>query len=71
MHAPHKEGDPYDVPMLDSLGFSMRMVEGVIHVFEDSESASNMKPIEWPYPDRDSFLSEMNIMLALISDGPL
>jgi len=71
IHPPRKEGDPFDVPLLGNLKFTYRMVEGVLHVYEDEGCAAEGRPIEWPYPDRQSYLAELNIMLSLISDGPL
>lgn len=57
--------------MLDDLGFTMKMKNGIVHIYEDKAMAAEDKPIEWPYPDTQSYLVELNIMLALISDGPL
>lgn len=71
IHPPIKEGDPFDVKMQDNLNFTMKMVDGVMHVYESKAMAEQGKPIELPYPDRLSYLSELNLMLALISDGPL
>lgn len=71
IHPPRQVGDPFDLPMLDNLNFSLKMVDGVMHVYENDDSMAQDKPIEWPYPDRQSYLAELNIMLSLISDGPL
>lgn len=71
IHPPMKEGNPFDVPVLDNLNFTMKMVDGVVHVYESEAMAKEGRPIEWPYPDRQSYLAELNIMLSLISDGPL
>lgn len=54
-----------------ALNLVMRMVDGVMHVFDSEENANQGKPIEWPYPDTQSYLAEYNIMLNLITDGPL
>ncbi|XP_067937860.1 AMP deaminase 2-like isoform X2 [Watersipora subatra] len=71
IHPPKKEGDPFDVLMLDDLNFKLKMVGGVVHVYENEEMCAKEQPIEWAYPDRQSYLAELNLMLSLISDGPL
>ena len=71
IHPPRKEGDPFDVVVDPPLNLVMRMVDGVMHVYDSDEMADNGKPIEWPYPDTQSYLAEYNIMLSLITDGPL
>ena len=42
-----------------------------MHVYENEKSMADNHPIQWPYPDRQSYLAELNLMLSLITDGPL
>ena len=72
IHPPSQSGDPFAVEIThDDLGCIMRMEEGVCHVYRDEGSLEKHEPVEWPYPDRNTFLVDQNIMVALVADGPL
>lgn len=68
---PPKTGDPFDVPIPDSVGCHLRMKQGVTYVYADEEALANDKPLELPYPVLKTFISDQNLMYTLISDGPL
>ncbi|KAK3106992.1 hypothetical protein FSP39_004575, partial [Pinctada imbricata] len=68
IHPPKKETDPFDVEILPALECHMKMKQGVVYLYE---SPTSTEPIDMPYPDLDSFLCDMNLMYAFISDGPL
>ena len=52
-------------------GRRFQMIGGIMHVYCDSKCLEEGNPIDWPYPDLPTFLSDQNILLNLISDGPL
>lgn len=68
---PPKTGDPFDVPIPDSVGCHLKMKQGVTYVYADEEALANDKPLELPYPVLKTFISDQNLMYTLISDGPL
>ncbi|XP_044541077.1 AMP deaminase 1-like, partial [Gracilinanus agilis] len=69
---PKKGEDPFrkdDLP--DNLGYCFKMKDGVIYCFANEEAASKDEPIPLPYPNLESFLDDMNFLLALIAQGPV
>ncbi|XP_019614934.1 PREDICTED: AMP deaminase 2-like isoform X2 [Branchiostoma belcheri] len=67
-----KYGDPFrcrNIP--ENLNYAYKMVEGVVYVYKDTASMDAGKPVELPYPDKDAFLKDYMLMLALMSDGPI
>lgn len=49
----------------------LKMVQGLMYVYENEEAMKNNTPLELPYVQPKTFLADQNIMYALISDGPL
>ena len=70
IHAPAKS-DPFAMDLPDPITCELRMVDGVVHVYEDEEKAAKNEPIELAYPDRATFLADSNKLLALIANGPM
>ncbi|XP_005454186.1 AMP deaminase 1 isoform X1 [Oreochromis niloticus] len=70
--SPPKEGeDPFDVKNLPkNLGYVARMKDGVIYVYNDAAAADKHKPKDTPYPDLNTFIDDMNFLIALIAQGP-
>ncbi|XP_035661015.1 AMP deaminase 1-like isoform X1 [Branchiostoma floridae] len=67
-----KYGDPFrcrNVP--ENLNYPYKMVEGVVYVYKDDTNMNAGQPIDLPYPDKDAFLKDYMLMLALMSDGPI
>uniref|UniRef100_A0AAX7UA71 AMP deaminase n=1 Tax=Astatotilapia calliptera TaxID=8154 RepID=A0AAX7UA71_ASTCA len=69
---PPKEGeDPFDVKNLPkNLGYVARMKDGVIYVYNDAAAADKHQPKDMPYPDLNTFIDDMNFLIALIAQGP-
>jgi hypothetical protein len=57
--------------MVDDMACMMRMEEGIMRIYQDQQALDHNEPIEWPYPDRATFLADQNLMLVLMTDGPL
>ena len=70
IHQPKKE-DPFNVEMPESVECEIKMKQGVVYLYKDAQAVAADNPIEMPYPSLESFLCDMNLMYALISDGPL
>ncbi|XP_062316090.1 AMP deaminase 1 isoform X1 [Osmerus eperlanus] len=70
--SPPKEGeDPFDKKCLpENLGYVARMKDGVIHVYNDAAAADNHQPKDLPEPDYETFIDDMNFLIALIAQGP-
>ncbi|XP_071395187.1 AMP deaminase 1 isoform X1 [Centroberyx affinis] len=69
---PPKNGDdPFDTKDLPkNLGYVARMKDGVIYVYNDAAAADKHQPKDLPCPDYDTFIDDMNFLIALIAQGP-
>ncbi|XDA70334.1 hypothetical protein R6Z07F_000709 [Ovis aries] len=70
---PMKKGeDPFRTDNLpENLGYQLKMKDGVVYVYPNEEAASKDEPKPLPYPNLDTFLDDMNFLLALIAQGPV
>lgn len=70
---PVKKGeDPFRTDSLpEDLGYRLCMRDGVVYVYPSEEAASKDEPKPLPYPHLDSFVDDMNFLLALIAQGPV
>uniref|UniRef100_A0A8C8ZT46 AMP deaminase n=1 Tax=Prolemur simus TaxID=1328070 RepID=A0A8C8ZT46_PROSS len=70
---PVKKGeDPFRTDNLpENLGYPLKMKDGVVYVYPNEAAASKDEPKPLPYPNLDSFLDDMNFLLALIAQGPV
>uniref|UniRef100_A0AAY5EA64 AMP deaminase n=1 Tax=Electrophorus electricus TaxID=8005 RepID=A0AAY5EA64_ELEEL len=57
---PYEGLDPTSLP--PDMGYSLKMLDGVIHVY----THKNL-----PYPDLQEYIADMNVMMALIINGPV
>ncbi|XP_068615193.1 AMP deaminase 1-like isoform X2 [Brachionichthys hirsutus] len=69
---PPKPGeDPFDAKSLPKdLGYVARMKDGVIYVYNNAAAADKHQPKDLPCPDYDTFIDDMNFLIALIAQGP-
>ncbi|XP_030077385.1 AMP deaminase 1 [Microcaecilia unicolor] len=69
---PAKGDDPFRADNLpESLGYVCQMKDGVIHVYASQQDAEKNKPKDLMYPDLNSFVDDMNFLIALIAQGPV
>uniref|UniRef100_A0A3P9IF00 AMP deaminase n=1 Tax=Oryzias latipes TaxID=8090 RepID=A0A3P9IF00_ORYLA len=70
--APPKDGeDPFDPKSLpENLGYVARMRDGLIYVYNDAAAADKHQHKDLPHPDYDTFIDDMNFLIALIAQGP-
>ncbi|ELU02513.1 hypothetical protein CAPTEDRAFT_171443 [Capitella teleta] len=68
---PPSTNDPFQCDFIQDGGFRMKPVGGVMYVYRDEEALLNNQPLDFPYPKLAEFLSDQNIMFALMSDGPM
>ncbi|XP_076015424.1 AMP deaminase 1-like isoform X2 [Genypterus blacodes] len=68
---PKKGEDPFDTKDLPAnLGYALNMKEGVMRVYKDAEAADKDQPKDLPCPDYNTFIDDMNFLIALIAQGP-
>lgn len=71
VHAPASKGNPWDCEFTPDKGYLLRPVNGVYHVYKDQRAMDNEEPCNFPYPNLDTFVADMNRLCAMIADGPL
>lgn len=69
---PPKAGeDPFDTSNLPKdLGYVARMKDGLMFVYNDAAAADKHQPKDLPHPDYNTFIDDMNFLIALIAQGP-
>ena len=71
IHPPTSDANPFECEMYEDLGYILKMENGIMKVYQDQQALDHNEPIEWPYPDRNTFLVDQSMMLVLMADGPL
>ncbi|XP_034270668.1 AMP deaminase 2 isoform X4 [Pantherophis guttatus] len=66
---PYEKCDPQSMP--GDLGFGLRMVNGVVHVYTKQDITDKTTELDLPYPDLQEFVADMNVLMALIINGPI
>ncbi|XP_043932805.1 AMP deaminase 2 isoform X3 [Protopterus annectens] len=66
---PYETCDPNTMP--PGTGFSCKMVDGVVHVYTKQEVMDKTTELDLHYPDLQEFIADMNVMMALIINGPV
>ncbi|KAJ3585840.1 hypothetical protein NHX12_012248 [Muraenolepis orangiensis] len=64
---------PYDslATMPPDVGYGCQMVCGVVHVFTSRSTMDKSTELDLPYPDLREYIADMNVMMALIINGPV
>ncbi|KAG9463348.1 hypothetical protein GDO78_021936, partial [Eleutherodactylus coqui] len=57
--------------MPPDLGFVLKMVEGVVHVYTKYDIMDKNTELDLPYLDLSEFVADMNVLMALIINGPI
>ncbi|KAF1390590.1 hypothetical protein PFLUV_G00059610 [Perca fluviatilis] len=75
MHPPVSKTHPYEnqdpASMPHDLGYSCKMVDGVMHVYTTRNVMEKSTELDLPYPDLQEYIADMNVMMALIINGPV
>ncbi|XP_030641086.1 AMP deaminase 2 [Chanos chanos] len=66
---PYENLDPQNMP--PDTGYGCKMVDGVIHVYTDKSTMEKGTELDLPYPDLQEYIADMNVMMALIINGPV
>ncbi|XP_029689454.1 AMP deaminase 2 isoform X2 [Takifugu rubripes] len=68
MH-PYVDLDPASMP--PDMGYGCKMVNGVMHVYTTRNIMEKSTELDLPYPDLQDYIADMNVMMALIINGPV
>uniref|UniRef100_A0A3P9KQK4 AMP deaminase n=1 Tax=Oryzias latipes TaxID=8090 RepID=A0A3P9KQK4_ORYLA len=75
VHPPVSKTHPYDnmnpASMPPDLGYGCKMVNGVMHVYTKRNFMEKSTELDLPYPDLQEYIGDMNVMMALIINGPV
>ncbi|XP_029906950.1 AMP deaminase 2 isoform X2 [Myripristis murdjan] len=75
VHPPVSETHPYEnldpKSMPPDTGYGCKMVDGVIHVYTKKSPMDKSTELDLPYPDLNEYIADMNVMMALIINGPV
>ncbi|XP_056614384.1 LOW QUALITY PROTEIN: AMP deaminase 2 [Triplophysa dalaica] len=75
VHPPVSDTHPYDGQDMKNLpsdeGYSCRMIDGVIHVYTEHNTTDKSTELDLLYPDLNEYIADMNVMMALIINGPV
>ncbi|XP_060628557.2 AMP deaminase 1 isoform X2 [Anolis sagrei] len=64
--------DPFRSDNLpENLGYHVQMKDGVVYIYADKAAAARGEPKDLPYPNLETFIDDMNFLLALIAQGPV
>ncbi|CAL4085550.1 unnamed protein product, partial [Meganyctiphanes norvegica] len=71
IHPPRRSECPWKVDTPENNGYKLKFVKGVFQVYADEEAVKRDEPLPYRYPDLDRFLHDLNLMTALIANGPV
>ncbi|CAK6951325.1 AMP deaminase 2 isoform X1 [Scomber scombrus] len=66
---PYVNLDPASMP--PDMGYGCKMVDGVMHVYTTRNLMEKCTELDLPYPDLQEYIADMNVMMALIINGPV
>uniref|UniRef100_A0A665UIZ9 AMP deaminase n=2 Tax=Echeneis naucrates TaxID=173247 RepID=A0A665UIZ9_ECHNA len=68
---PYDNQDPKNMPL--DAGYGCKMVDGVVHVYTKKNNMDKYvsTELDLPYPDLKEYIADMNVMMALIINGPV
>uniref|UniRef100_A0A8C4I1B0 AMP deaminase n=2 Tax=Dicentrarchus labrax TaxID=13489 RepID=A0A8C4I1B0_DICLA len=66
---PYDNQDPKNMPA--DTGYGCKMVDGVVHVYTKKTNIDKSTELDLPYPDLKEYIADMNVMMALIINGPV
>jgi len=64
-------GDPWECEFQPNCGYKLKLEKGVYSVYKNDEDLAANKPINYDVVDLETFVTDMQMICAMISDGPL
>jgi len=71
INPPKMTGDPWQCEFQPNCGYKFKLEKGVYSVFKNEEDLAANKPINYDVVDLETFVTDMQMLCAMISDGPL
>ncbi|XP_071841600.1 AMP deaminase 2-like isoform X1 [Apostichopus japonicus] len=71
INAPSNQENPFECEWQEPVDCIFKMEGGLIKVYDSEENVEKGQPVELSYPDRETFLADQNMLLALIANGPI
>lgn len=68
---PRMTGDPWECEFQPNCGYKLKLEKGVYSVYKNEEDLAANKPINYDVIDLETFVTDMQMICAMISDGPL
>ncbi|KAF6212286.1 hypothetical protein GE061_012808 [Apolygus lucorum] len=69
--APPKTCDPWNCEFPEPSGYVIKIKAGVFQVYANEEKCEKNEPKQFPYPNLDKFIADMNELCNMVADGPL
>ncbi|KAF2354251.1 AMP deaminase [Trinorchestia longiramus] len=70
VHPPRRD-NPWNVYTAGDCGYKIKMVNGVFQVYEDQNCLDSDSPMPYYYPNLSRYITDLNLMCALIANGPV
>ncbi|XP_067135225.1 AMP deaminase 2 isoform X2 [Centruroides vittatus] len=70
-HSPPIIKNPWDVTIPNDFGYYLKMEDGVIQCYSSYENMESGRRQNYPFPSLMEFVADMNLLCAMIADGPL
>ncbi|XP_037103731.1 AMP deaminase 3 [Syngnathus acus] len=68
---PTENEDPYSMENIpENLTYELRLVDGIVNVYDSAEDLREKRPHDLPYPNLETFAIDLSHVLAMIADGP-
>jgi len=71
IHPPRRSECPWKIDTPENNGYKLKFANGVFQVYADEDSVNRDEPLPYKYPDLKRFLHDLNLMTALIANGPV
>jgi len=71
IHPPKIDRDPWQCEFVPDNGYLFRCEKGVYTVYKDQQALATGNKINYEVPDLEMFVKDMQLLCALIADGPL
>ncbi|KFM77926.1 AMP deaminase 2, partial [Stegodyphus mimosarum] len=65
------EKDPWKRDFPEDLNYVLNTEDGVIQVYRTKEDVEDGRRLDYPFPSLTTFVADMNLICAMITDGPL
>nr|XP_053633903.1 AMP deaminase 2-like [Cherax quadricarinatus] len=68
---PRKEVSPWKTDVPENCGYQFHMLDGVFQIYPNDEAVQRNEPLPYNYPDLSRYIQDMNLLCALIANGPV